>query len=159
MMTFLRDKLPNVFKDLAGELHRITYLQVLELHGKRTPDSPRVRNLLNVIALHPKVQKLEDTLAIVDTGPTVNMMVLRVDGIVPTLATSSNLFVMQIGEYLTAAQKGWLMGFDMTNLDLSHPGFTEGWWHTRMGLAVHVASIGSVILAALAGPIKKVIGT
>lgn len=133
---------------------KLTYLQVLELHGLRGPVHPRQRNCLNVFALLPKSQPLNDTLAVVDLSQSIDMRVLQFDGSIPTLAKNSAIFCLQAGRFLTTPEKAYLMGFKTDNLAFP-AGCSEGWYRERLGLCIHVASMGAMLLSLVAVPLNN----
>ena len=53
--------MPTVVGKQQGTL---TYLQVLEMHGRHGPENPRWRLLINLIAVRPEAQPLNVTLMV-----------------------------------------------------------------------------------------------
>ena len=127
---------------------RLSYVQVMALNGLETPETPRVRNVLNVIAKLPENTPLCTTMCIVDTSQTVTMASVRRDGLVPTLTTRSKLFSFRSGRFLSTTQLSVLMGFDVQAYDFA--GTSESWWRDRMGLCMRVSCLGSMLAAAIA---------
>ena len=74
------------------------------------------------------------------------------DGMAPTLTTTSQLWAMSAGRELQAWELAALMGFDTNKMVLK--GQTEAWFRKRLGLAVHVPNFGLVLAAALARPLQ-----
>ncbi len=151
MVEFL-EKNPTLCMHEPGATQKLTYTQVMALNGLPIPTSPRVLNLLNVIARMPELQPLEQTLGVIDTSQTVTMGSLRRDGAIPTLTTSSHIFCLQQGGYLSTGHLSSLMGFDVADYDLQ--GCTEAWWRKRLGLCMHPASIGSMMLVLISAPLS-----
>lgn len=149
MVTYLHQTLPLLNYAATDKL---TYLQVLELHGMRGPQHPRQRNLLNVVALLPRAQPLSDTLLLVDLSQSVDRVVLQWDGSMPTLARNSQIFCLQAGRCLTTEEKAFLMGFPMGRMKFPQE-CTEHWLCERLGLSIHVASFGIMLLALTAAPL------
>ena len=127
---------------------RLSYVQVMALNGLETPETPRVRNFLNVIAKLPENTPLCSTMCIADTSQTATMASVRRDGLVPTLTTRSKLFSFRSGRFLSTAQLSVLMGFDVQAYDFA--GTSETWWRGRMCLGMHVSCLGSMLAAAIA---------
>ena len=46
----------------------VTYLQVLEMNGRQGPQQPRQRALINLVAIRPDTQPLNDTLRVGDVS-------------------------------------------------------------------------------------------
>ena len=46
----------------------LTYLQAMEMHGRKGPQQPRQRVLINLIAILPDTQPLNDTLMVGDVS-------------------------------------------------------------------------------------------
>ena len=90
----------------AGQL---TYLDVLALNGRPGPDAPRERNLLSIVALLPKCQPLQETVAIADRSQTITRIGLRSDGTIPTVAVNSALHCFRPGTVSrhTKSQHSW----------------------------------------------------
>ena len=86
----------------------VTYLQVLEMHGRLGPQQPRQRVLINLTAIR-----------------TDNMAAL--------------------------------MGLDLSMVRFSER-MSEHWFRQRLGLSVHIAIVGLVLMAALAPPLKTCLG-
>ena len=66
--------------------------------SKVGPKSQRERNLLNVVALSPKLQPLSRTLGIFDLSQGINRTQVRADGAVPVMATNAVMWAVQDGE-------------------------------------------------------------
>ena len=143
---------------LAGVIAKssgtLTYLQVLEMSGRRGPRHPRKRIYINLIALSPRSTPLRDTLMIVDISQNPPFGDLHCHGDSPTFTTSSDLWVFQAGEALRVPHCAALMGLDMAAVSVTN-NMTEAWLRERLGLAVHIGSFGVVLLAALAPPLER----
>ena len=145
----------DVFRVVVpGAAQKLAYVHAMALHGLPAPESPRLRNFLNVVARLPEVQPLAQTLAVIDLSQTVTMASLRTDGAVPTLTTRSRVFSLALGRYLTTAELAFLMGYDLDTY--SFQGCSESWFRARLGLCMHVASLGSMIAALLAVPLSSI---
>ena len=145
-----RDALAGIFGKKKGML---TYLQVMEMQGREGPDNPRRRLLINLFALQPGAHPLNETLMLGDISQNPPMGDLFSDGETPVFTTSSNVWVFQTGEILKTSHAAALMGLDLSTVKLSHD-MGEPWFRQRLGLAVHVANFGLVLLAALAPPLQ-----
>jgi len=152
MDEYLKKNMPQLLGNQpAAEWQRLTYMHALEQQSYATPQSPRVRNMLNVFAVLPAPVPLSQTDLLVDTAPTLALSTARVDGDAQTFTQGSKLWCMRAGKYLNADQKSALMGIKLDELKLRT--FTEAWWHTKLGLAMHVAEAGTMLLMLLATPV------
>ena len=134
-----------------GSEHRLVYTQVMALHGLPYPTSARENNFLNVAAKLPEAQPLNATWFVADVSQTVTMASMRHDGSLPTLTTKSKLFAFRIARFLTTAELSAAMAFNIREYNFD--GCSEHWWRRRLGLCMHVASLGSMLLAAIAVPL------
>ena len=151
MDAHILDKMPQLLQNRHAEGQRLTYMHALEQQGFKTPKPPRVRNMLNVFAVLPGRTNLSQTDMLVDTAPTLALSTSRIDGDAQTITQGSKLWCMRAGKYLDAARKSALMGIKLEELNVQ--GLTEAWWHTKLGLAMHVAEAGSMLLLLLAAPV------
>ena len=149
MQKYLADTLPSLIPQSKGKL---TYTQVLELQGLPGPAHPRQRNCLNVFALLPRSQPLNDTLLLADLSQSVDMRVLQYDGSMPTLARNSAIFCLQAGQFLTTRQKAALMGFRLSHMTFPSQ-CTESWFRERLGLCIHAGSMGAMLFALIGSPL------
>ena len=131
----------------------LTYLQVMEMQGRAGPDNPRRRLLINLFALLPEAHPLNETLMLGDISQNPPFGDLFSDGETPVFTTSSCVWVFQTGEILKTSHAAALMGLDLSTVKLSDD-MGEPWFRQRVGLAVHVANFGLVLLAALAPPLQ-----
>ena len=138
---------------VPGATQKLAYVHAMALHGLVAPESPRLRNFLNVVSRLPDVLPLAQTLAVIDLSQTVTMASLRTDGAVPTLTTKSKIFSLALGRYLTTAELAFLMGFNLDEYNFQ--GCSEAWFRARLGLCMHVASLGSMIAALIAVPLSS----
>ncbi len=144
----------SIFRVRApGTEQKLAYVQAMALNGLRSPETSRTRNFLNVIASLPQVQPLLQTLAVVDLSQTVTMAALRTDGALPTLTTGSSVFSLALGRYITTAELAFLMGHELDAY--SFQGCSESWFRKRLGLCMHVASLGSMISVLIAVPLSS----
>ncbi len=135
----------------------MTYLQVMEMQGLRGPDNPRQRLLINLLALRPGAHPLNETLMLGDVSQNPPYCDVFMDGTTPVFTTSSRVWVFQMGEFLTTQHAAALMGLDLSTMKFS-PDMGEAWFRQRLGLTVHVASFGLVLLAALVPPLQAIVG-
>ena len=132
----------------------LTYLHVLEMHGRRGPDNPRMRIYMNLLALKVEVQPLSDTLTVADLSQNPPYGTVHCEGDVPTLTTSSHLWCFQAGEALSVHHLATLMGLDLSAITFDQS-MTEAWFRQRLGLGVHIGNFGLVLLAALSPALSK----
>ena len=151
MEAYIAQKMPQLLQNQHAEGQRLTYMQALEQQNIATPQPPRVRNMLNVFAVLPAPAPLTQTDLLVDTAPTLALSTSRVDGDSQTITQGSKLWCMRAGRYLDADQKSALMGMKLEELNLHK--FTEAWWHSKLGQAMHVAEVGTMLLILLAAPL------
>ena len=135
----------------------VTYLQVLEMNGRQGPQQPRKRVLINLIAIRPDVQPLNDTLMVGDVSQNPPFGSMFLGGDTPVLTRSSNMWVFQAGQALNTHHMAALMGIDLSMVIVSAH-MSEAWFRQRLGLAVHVPNFGLVLMAALAPPLRACIG-
>ena len=133
----------------------MSYLHCLEMQGGQGPTQPRARVLLNIMALLPQSQPLQDTLLLVDKSQNPPFGPLPTDGLAPTLTTTSQLWCMSAGRELRAWELAALMGFDCHHLVLK--GQTEAWFRKRLGMTVHVSNFGLVLAAAMSHPLQRLL--
>ena len=133
---------------LAAWAGQLPYVDVLTLNGRPGPKAPRDRIFLNIVALLPKCQPLQETLAIADRGQTITRMPLRSDGTIPTVATNSMLHCFQTGKCLQTYEVAALMGLKLERLRLA--GVSEAAMHKRLGLGSHIAVMGARELCLIA---------
>ena len=129
-------------------LFRLSYVQTADVQGITTPQSPRVRHLLNVCALCPQVAPLQDTLTLVDITQSLDRKPWRTDGGSPVIATSTVLWSMQDAKALSLGQMAELMGHRLINE--SFMGIRCTAQRKLLGNSIHIASMGSVLTAVLA---------
>lgn len=139
---------------LSGHLtgrspHLLTYCQVLGIHGIDGPQSPRVRNMLNVIATDPRSKPLSTTLAVVDTSPSVSHLSARWDGAIPCVTRNSALFSLRATRLLTTYEVAALMGLDLADVNVE--GLSESQVRKMLGNMMHVGNLGGALLCMLAG--------
>ena len=127
---------------------RLSYVQTADVQGINTPQSARVRHLLNVCALCPQVAPLQDTLALVDITQSLTRKPWRTDGGSPVIATSTVLWSMQDAKALYLGQMAELMGHRLINE--SFMGIRCTAQRKLLGNSIHIASMGSVLTAVLA---------
>ena len=139
----------------ANDVGTMTYVQVLEMAGRKAPTQPRVRVLLNVLALLPQARPLTDTLMVGDTSQNLHFMSLATDGLVPTLTMSSAMWCLSAGRHLEVWELAALMAVPVT--DVTFAGQSEAWFRGRLGLAVHVGNFGLALLALHATPLMKLL--
>ena len=109
---------------------------------------------MNIFALDPEAEPLNDTLMIADISQSPGFGSLLFDGAVPTLTTTSALHCLQVGHALNTYQLSSLMGLSLEGVDLR--GVQEAWMRRRLGLGVHIASFGLVLLAVMATPLDAI---
>ena len=135
----------------------VTYLQVLERNGRQGPQQPRKRVLINLIAIRPDSQPLNDTLMVGDVSQNPPFGSMFFGGDTPVLTTSSNVWAFQAGQTLRTHHMAALMGIDLSTVIFSAH-MSEAWFRQRLGLAVHVPNFGLVLTAALAPSLRARIG-
>jgi hypothetical protein len=70
----------------------------------------------------------------------------------PTLAKNSQIFCVQAGRFLTLHEKAFLMGFHVPDMQFPQE-CSKNWFRERLGLSIHVASLGTMLLALIATPL------
>ena len=132
---------------IQAAAQKLTYIQVLELQGGQGPRSPRERNLLNILAVMPRNMPLQTSTCIVDLSQSADFAQPRWDGTVPTIATNSAMHCFRSGKRLSTYQMAALMGLRLEAVDLTH--VTENQFRVRLGLSIHIAVMGFMLLALL----------
>ena len=130
------------------KLLRLSYVQTADVQGISTPQSPRVRHLLNVCALCPQVAPLQDTLTLVDITQSLCRKQWRTDGGAPVIATQTKLWSMHDGKSLSLGQLAELMGHKLINESFRGIGCTAQL--KLIGNSIHVACMGSMLMAVIA---------
>ena len=132
----------------------LTYLQILEMHGRQGPSEPRIRLLINLFAIRPDAHPLNDTLMVGDVSqdPPIRRPVHRRQrpccyGIIVCVR------MFQAGEALHTRHMAALMAVDLSMVRFSKD-MSESWFRCRLGMAVHVGNVGLVLMAALAPPVR-----
>ena len=127
---------------------RLTYCNVLQLHGKLVSTRPREINMLNIVAHLPKCQPLQDTHAVIDMSQGIDWLNIQTDGTVQTMATNSTMLSLQDGCIITELQMAALMGHDCHKLHLNKTSPSQ--LKKMIGNAVHVSIMGLAMFALLA---------
>ena len=84
----------------------------------------------------PHNQHLKDSLALVDTSQNPGFGSYPMDGMAPTLTTTTQLWCLTAGRFMETWELVALMGLDTRTLKLNN--HTDPWFRKRLGLAVHV---------------------
>ena len=155
LLKFIEDE--GLRRVITANEGTLTYMQVLELSGRRGPESPRSRILINLIAMCAKTRLLRDTLMIADISQNPPFGDHLGNGEAPVLTTTSQLWVLRAGEALRAQHCAALMGINIADV-LVHERMTDSWMCGRLGLAVHVGNFGVILLAALTPCLRRAIG-
>ena len=135
----------------------MTYLQVLEMHGRLGPQQPRQRLLISLIAIRADTQPLNETLMVGDLSQNPPFGDMFSGGDTPVFTTSSIVWVFQVGDTLRTTHMAALMGLDLSMVRFSER-VSDHWFRERLGLAVHIANFGLVLMAALAPPLQTCLG-
>ena len=150
-----RSKAFNFLKEHFGEnvfdvhnLRKLTYCNILELHGKKLMPSPRQRNMLNIVANLPRLHPIKDTIAVIDVSQAIDRIRISTNGLVPTHATNSEFFCLCDGRILNTMQIAYLMGHDVRSLNLT--GVSKGHLKHMLGMGFHVSSIGVCLVGLIA---------
>ena len=141
---------------LSKKQGTLTYLQALEMQGGQGPTQPRQRVLINLIAVRPEANPLNETLMIGDVSQNPPFGDMFAEGDTPVFTTTSNVWVFQVGHTLHTKHMAALMGLDLSRVKISRT-MSETWFRHRLGLAVHIANFGIVLMAALAPPLRMLL--
>ena len=135
---------------------KLTYCNIVDIYKgnvfPRKPalalmQSPRVRNLLNIVAHLPRCHPLAETTAVLDVSQSVDQINLTIDGTTPTAATNSQLLSLCDAEVLTEFQMGELMGHNMRALQFK--GLSAHQARRLLGMSEHVSVMGVGLLALI----------
>ena len=87
--------------------------------------------------------------AILDISQSYGRHALRVDGLLPTVATTSRIFVLRLGVVLQPAELLSLMGFPVSayQADLVH--FDDTSLRRMVGNTMHPGAVGPMLLGLL----------
>ena len=129
-------------------LLRLSYVQTADVQGINTPQSARVRHLLNVCAHYPQMAPLQDTLTLVDITQSLCRKPWCTDGGAPVIATHTQLWSMRDAKSLSLGQLAELMGHKLINE--SFMGIPRSAQLKLLGNSIHVASMGSMLMAVIA---------
>lgn len=110
----------------------------MELGGGKGPQSARERNLLNILA-YTVCQKssMVSSFGILDKSQSITRTQFRDDGNVPTVCTTSSMWVMSLGRELSAAEIATLFGHTVTPFG----GQTEASLRKLLGNSMHLAEV------------------
>jgi hypothetical protein len=148
---YLQKKMPQLMGN-PTTTHEATYMQALELADRKTPDSARERNMLNIFARSANAQPLWTTTANFDLSQTIKFSHIKADGTVGTMNTGSVIFSLRDGMALTVPMMAKLMGrnvMEIAGLGVIQ-GVTECQFKAMLGMSFHPASAGLLIAAMLA---------
>ena len=126
---------------------KLTYCNVVDIYKGLDVQSPRVRNLLNIVAHLPRCHPLAETIAVLDVSQSIDRINLTIDGTTPTAATNSQLLCLCDAEVLTEFQMGELMGHNMRALQFK--GMSAHQARRLLGMSVHVSVMGVGLLALI----------
>ena len=143
---YLEKKIPQLLANPSTG-HVVTYMQALEMADRKTPDSARERNMLNIFARTTKAQPLWTTTANCDISQTITFSHIRADGTVGTMSTGSVIFSLRDGMALTVPMMAKLMGRNV--MEVAKLGVTECQFKMMLGMSFHPASAGLLIAAML----------
>eukprot|EP00973_Karenia_brevis_P034982 4824806-Karenia_brevis.AAC.1 len=127
---------------------RQAWSQGVDAQGEVRPQ--RERDLLNLRAAQAGSPEMPNPM-VLDVSQSFGWDQFRMDGRVPTLATSSKIFALGLGRTLTSAELFDLMGFPPTyHLDQ----FDERTLRKFIGNTMHVAVVGVLlsVLVAMRSP-------
>ena len=120
---------------------KLTYVQVLELHGGTGPKAPRERNMLNIMALLPQCQPLRSTLTMLDKSQSIGMGGVKSNGVVPTMACNADMWALRDGRSLSVGEIAKLMGHKPE--DIKSDGLCKTQVKKMFGMSLHKGTAGS----------------
>ncbi len=126
--------------NVKSDHDKLTYCEILELNGKNTPSYARDRNLLNLMAYFegPNVS-LAASYLVFDISQSMNRLGERSDGTIGTIATSSKVYVMRTGSYLTERDLVQLCGLPVfTSFHQQTPSAVMN----MLGNSMHISDVG-----------------
>ena len=101
--------------------------------------------MLNIMAaLHPNFLRAPQY--VIDKSQTIGRASGRVDGTIPTLTTTSDIFSFGDGCSLSPSETAKLMGHNVACINFD--GVSNNHWRISLGMSVHVG-IAGLILAGL----------
>ena len=140
---------------MPPNVDKLTYVQCLEIAGLWVPTSPRERNALNLVAALPATAPVAHSLCVFDLSQTITRAGMRLDGTVPTLGQNSYMWSMRDGRALNAYELAELMGHRTGNARYDGVPLTQAAFKQRLGLGVHVAVCGSMMMMLLASTVPR----
>ena len=109
--------------------------------------SLRERNMLNIYAaLHQGLRMVPSF--VLDKSQSIGRTSNRIDGTIPTLTTSSDIWCFADGDKLSPVELMKLMGHDVTRMNLA--GMKPSTVRHHLGMSVHVGIAGFVMAALIA---------
>ena len=123
----------------------------LGLPADRSVTSPRVRNMLELVAaeLHSRGVDPCQSDAVLDVSQSYGRHALRLDGLLPTIATTAQIFVMKWGALLQPAALFAVMGFPMAVYRRGMTNFASAELARMVGNTMHPGMVGPMIAALL----------
>ena len=128
----------------------------VEAHRRGLPASgvastPRVRNLLELVASELWVQGVDPFLtdAVLDISQSYGRHALRVDGLLPTVATTSRIYVMRLGVVLQPAALLSVMGFPVSVYQADMDSFDDNTLRRMVGNTMHPGAAGPMLVGLL----------
>ena len=113
--------------------------------------TPRIRNLLELVAAELWAQGVDPfhSDAMLDISQSYGRHALRVDGLLPTIATTSRIFVVRLGVVLQPAALLSVMGFPVSAYqeDLAH--FDDTALRRMVGNTMHPGVVGPKLIGLL----------
>lgn len=101
--------------------------------------------MLNIMAaLHPNL--IRSPHFVIDKSQTIGRTSSRADGTIPTLTTTSDIFIFADGDSLSPSECMKLMGHDVARMELG--GVNAAQVRGDLGMSVHV-SIAGLVMAGL----------
>jgi hypothetical protein len=114
-------------------------------------NTPRSRNLLELVASELWAQGVDPFCsdAVLDISQSYGRHALRLDGLLPTVATTSKIFVLRLGVVLEPDALFSVMGFPVSayKADLVH--FDDGSLRCMVGNTMHPGAVGPMLLGVL----------
>ena len=74
---------------------------------------------------------------------------MRFDGLLPCLATSASLWSVRDGKEISSLHLAESMGHDLSNMRYNNMPLSEPMLRNRLGLSMHVASCGAMMMLLL----------
>ena len=123
------------------------------LAADKAANTPRARNLIELVASELWAQGRDpfdpESEAVLDISQSYGRHSLRLDGLLPTVATTSRIFVMRLGVVLQPEALLAVMGFPVAAYRDGLVNFDDSSLRRMVGNTMHPGAVGPMLLPLL----------